>query len=459
MSPGLLALFPSSIAAFIHPPVSRLWLHASLLRAVVVAFFNTVAAAGWLLAAIVCANLYVFDPPSRNTILHHAGLIVREGHWAAIVPTMGSILIQAGRIWAHAAIFEKIATCAGVAAFIAAAYLVPYFAILPFAPRPGSNRACIRHVARTILLGSGLVHWWGIGFCAVMLAVGRSFQIDYEQAISPVLFLVTVLILWHLAVLIHAARRDYRLPQDQPKSHDPWCDVCGYNLIAADPAGRCPECGRPVAESLGPETRPPTPWERGPSLWNLSVIARQLGTLIRHPRRLFFSMPTLNGQRAAQRWLLWSMLAVAIPGALLVPILYIVLDAVWSPVAFFGALAMGLAWGLFGLMMVGIETAGIAAFSRVRGHPGGGIYLAASSKVTCYASTLMLLWVILGGIQLVANVYYSIPPHSLHNYFHLTFRWEQAITAGSLAIAHIGGLLWFELTVYRGVRSIQYANK
>jgi hypothetical protein len=31
--------------------------------------------------------------------------------------------------------------------------------------------------------------------------------------------------------------------------------------------------------------------------------------------------------------------------------------------------------------------------------------------------------------------------------------------AGSLAVAHIGGLLWYELTVYRGIRAVQYANR
>jgi hypothetical protein len=29
----------------------------------------------------------------------------------------------------------------------------------------------------------------------------------------------------------------------------------------------------------------------------------------------------------------------------------------------------------------------------------------------------------------------------------------------SLAVAHIGGLIWYELVVYRGIRAIQFANK
>jgi hypothetical protein len=34
---------------------------------------------------------------------------------------------------------------------------------------------------------------------------------------------------------------------------DVWCRKCGYNLRAADPGGRCPECGAPVAVSARPE--------------------------------------------------------------------------------------------------------------------------------------------------------------------------------------------------------------
>jgi len=34
---------------------------------------------------------------------------------------------------------------------------------------------------------------------------------------------------------------------------DVWCRKCGYNLRAADPGGRCPECGSPVAVSARPE--------------------------------------------------------------------------------------------------------------------------------------------------------------------------------------------------------------
>jgi hypothetical protein len=45
---------------------------------------------------------------------------------------------------------------------------------------------------------------------------------------------------------------------DQP----PLCEACGYNLTGASMEDRCPECGDPVINSLGPDSRPGPMWER-----------------------------------------------------------------------------------------------------------------------------------------------------------------------------------------------------
>ena len=112
-----------------------------------------------------------------------------------------------------------------------------------------------------------------------------------------------------------------------------------------------------------------------------------------------------------------------------------------------------------------VERAGPHVADRYRVRAGGDavvdqhVYLAAAAKVTCYTSILMVTWVLLGGAQLVAYTYCSTQPHDLFQLHHVSYRWTQIILGTSLAIAHVGGLLWYELTVYRGVRAIQYASK
>ena len=70
----------------------------------------------------------------------------------------------------------------------------------------------------------------------------------------------------------------------------------------------------------------------------------------------------------------------------------------------------------------------------------------------------MLPWVVLGGTQLIVYSYLA-NNNTIKHLVHGSLRGEQVVLAVSLGIAHIGGLLWYELTVYRGIRAVQYANK
>ena len=363
--------------------------------------------------------------------------------------------------WQLAGTADRIAFFASFLLMIVAVFLLPYFVILPFGARPGPNKPCIRHVARTVLLGSGMMHWWGAAFVGLFLVYAArgvsSIVTDYAQALSPVLLIFALLSMWTIGVLIVAVRREYRGPQDFPEPHDPWCDDCGYILSGIDPAGRCPECGRPIVDSLGPDIRPPTPWDRRPRFTNVRLVAAQLWAIARRPRTLFFSMPTLSGQAAAQRRLLGSVLVLFLLALPIVPLLYVLLDAEWNWAVVPSSLAMALTWAVFGLMMVGIETTGIATFSRFRGQR---IYLATSAKITAYSAILMIPWIILGGGQLIAYTCISVlHAGGIRSLFQVGLRGEQVILAISLIVAHIGGLIWYELTVYRGLCAIQYANK
>jgi hypothetical protein len=456
-SPGFSYLLSSGTLVYLFPGLSRAWTRASLLPAILVAVCNTLCGVLWT-GLIVLADHIWSNVNSLETQYHSIW------HVAVFRQAAAGVRSAWAAEWANVALLDRIALVVSVVLFVLGAFLLPYFVVLPFGTRPGPNKACFRHVARTVLLGSGVVHWWGAAFVGILLAYAQWHMPDfldamkYARSVTPLLLAFTALSFWTLAVLVLAVRHDYRGPADQPEPHDPWCDDCGYILTGVDPAGRCPECGRPIAESLGPQNRPPTPWERRPSFLNLPVILAQAAAVVRRPRTLFFSMPTLTGQAAAQRWLLGSTIVLFVLALPIVPALYIALDAEWNFALLAGSLAMGLAWAVFGLMMVGVETAGIAAFSRMRGQM---VYLSTSSKVTSYSALLMIPWILLGGAQLIAYTCLT----SLHQgqgiqkLFHVGLQGEQVILAVSLSLAHIGGLLWYELTVYRGLRAIQYANK
>ncbi len=70
----------------------------------------------------------------------------------------------------------------------------------------------------------------------------------------------SLFLLWWFVVLVRSTGR-YAGPAEGPawEPREPQCEACGYNIAMLPVSTNCPECGRPVAESL-PARRQPTPF-------------------------------------------------------------------------------------------------------------------------------------------------------------------------------------------------------
>jgi len=424
------------------------WNTVSLPRAILVAIVNLLFVVPWY-----CVMLVSYVSWDEKKLL--VGPKMAQGSnafytWLGLFYELPTWFHHAKSQMAHD---TRYGIAVALLALVIAVFLMNFFILLPFAARPGDNRACLRHTLRTVLLSTGWIHIWFPVLSLVFLSlIFFGFRTGFENAMAPILMSLALLMFWTLVGQVRAVRTDYRSAAELPKPKDPTCDVCGYDLRAAASDGRCPECGKPVVESLGQANRPLTEWERHPSWLRLGAVFRQLYQLVFAPRSLFYSMPTREGQRAAQHWLIGSMVLVGLEAYLIVPSFAAVGVFEWWIGLFAGGLAVAVVWALLALMMVGIETAGIVVYGRFHGLH---IELSAASKATCYSSILMLFWVFLGGCQLVALAAFWNNGYARH---YLP-RVSEGISVGSLAVAHIAGLLWYELTVYRGVRAIQYANK
>lgn len=331
-----------------------------------------------------------------------------------------------------------------------------FFMLLPLAARPGSNRACVYHVLKVSLLGTNALHLIGLvlaAFC--MVGARRGWDLEgFVGAVRGVAMFCAVAI-YGVIALASASKIEYRAAHELPQPQEPRCEFCGYSLLFAPLEGRCPECGRPVIDSLGEHARQPTAWEQAPQWWNPWAVAALACAVVFRPRQLFSHMLAGQGKAAAERWLVLCITLVAGAAFWIVPLMLRIVQgktALNDPQTLIGAFVMGVIWAGLGLMMVGIETGGVAIVAHFRGQH---VDLGAAAKVTAYASILLLFWVLLGGAHLTAAL--LVTDQSWWLRLKPPMRWW--IGYGSLTAAQIGGLVWFEMTVYRGLSVVRWANR
>lgn len=119
---------------------------------------------------------------------------------------------------------------------------------------------------RAFLRAVKLVYWstvmlaaMSLGMCVGAILARRG---DIPRSdVVPFTAFWAALMLWG-TVLLRLGKR-YAGPALGPRFEPrvPRCEGCHYSLTALPLAGRCPECGRPVADSL-PERRQPPAWAR-----------------------------------------------------------------------------------------------------------------------------------------------------------------------------------------------------
>lgn len=231
------------------------------------------------------------------------------------------------------------------------------------------------------------------------------------------------------------------------------CESCGYDLTGSPPSSSCPECGRPVADSL-PERRTGTPWQlrRGPSPW-----IRTLVLILTKPRAVWESV-SISGSGG------WSLLLVNAVVAGLVPAVALLFPAPIQPRAHLGYAVMFAFW--FAMMIVLltlIEAYGIRFFGRRRrwrttrevasvvcahasyGWLVSGVLVAAAWHGSPYMSPAFLASV----VRLFTGGASRIDPGHVHVLFMFA-----SVTGGFLI-----GLVVFEMLVYTGFVRLRYANR
>lgn len=249
-----------------------------------------------------------------------------------------------------------------------------------------------------------------------------------------------------------------------PFGADLLCESCGYALEGTPKAAACPECGRPVAESL-PDRREGTPWQQKPGIRAWAETA--WGTL-RHPARTYRGArvdPEMHWRDVA---LLWDNIALAsFLGliALFVPFSGVRIESVWL---FGAAVVLTPVLMLPLLMLTELEQIGIRYFGRRRGWR---IDRTVSAVVCAHASIGWTLAMVLGavGFHLGWPAYHWLRGLVLKSWSggaspmgprSVTLMAVVEWIPAALPVLGFGaGLLVFETLVWIGMRQCRFANR
>ncbi len=243
------------------------------------------------------------------------------------------------------------------------------------------------------------------------------------------------------------------------------CEECGYPLKGLDQEGACPECGRPITQSL-PENRPGSAWQRAPGFfswvrtnWAVLRLPKQEFSRIRIEPRSGTGLLILNTLLTAALFIdPWVGVVVKDParaarheGGVQG---WAIVAGMWILETVFAAAVL---W-----LLTWVEFLGIRFFSRRRGWrltPEG------AWQVCCHASVGWLMLGILpvltlAAFQALVRLFHVGPPRGglLRGWGAFSgMSWSDLIYGAGLFCAVMAGMMTFEILVYVGVRRCRYA--
>jgi len=243
------------------------------------------------------------------------------------------------------------------------------------------------------------------------------------------------------------------------------CEKCGYVIEGLDQSGNCPECGKPIAESL-PERRVGTPWQQNPSVGSL---VRTWWMTLRHPLRTLDVMRVREPNSVdSYPWLNSILASWIIAGTVFMRL--IINDIEISnhlDYATVYQILLGLVGVVFVLpillvMLTRLEQQGLRIISKTRSTR---VNRGVAQAITSHGSVGWVLAALLGFILSIAGAFIittSTPkPYMEPNYsvYYPTPAWAWTLDIGLYALALLIGFLFFETFAYLGLRRCKYANR
>ncbi len=284
----------------------------------------------------------------------------------------------------------------------------------------------------------------------------RPWAVRYQEPIF-VNFNLMLFLWWLFGMLagVGAARRV------KPIARSPTCEFCGYNLTGMPIDGRCPECGIPVAASLGPNARPGAIWQHRRDVGRWHALLHCWHDAIHRPtwfgRQLMLSHPG-SDHRTFLYLHLPIFFAIGAAGILL---LCVVVVGAWGSLVrdpgtmvtaavVYGAFAMvaGLGFTLLAALLAG-------SYYGLREERN---LLTASMQVSAYLSGYVTLWMLFAALAGPALILLARSGR-LRGLFDLTPTTEDQIAFLLWVLPNVALAIAYGVLVARGTAAMRYANR
>jgi predicted RNA-binding Zn-ribbon protein involved in translation (DUF1610 family) len=253
--------------------------------------------------------------------------------------------------------------------------------------------------------------------------------------------------------------------------HTLLCENCGYVIEGLDTNGNCPECGKPIQESL-PERRQGTPWQQNPSIGSL---VRTWWMTLRHPLR------TLDVMKVGGRRNRYALQIVTIFAASLIAACGFVALPVYETIrseSTLSELQLVLTIFIFALIppfpllvLTWIESRGLTIISRTRGFR---VDTPLSSSITSHGGVGWLLAAVLFSILYPSGgvLIESVRPSFVEYYERRVLTgignefpvppapdWVYWVDRALWGTGLLLGFCFFEIFAYLGLRRCKFANR
>lgn len=240
----------------------------------------------------------------------------------------------------------------------------------------------------------------------------------------------------------------------------PGCEECGYNLTGTPADGRCPECGLPVVESLGPHVRPGTAWQRRREVGLLSAWCRSTAAALFHPRRLGRQLRVFTGSVSHRSLLVANMLPAALVGMAGMLLVYVAIegrspiendDEVLFPIAPIVGYAMAV--GVLSFSLLASAVIGLfAGWGSGRSLLGAAMQVGASLSGG-FVFLCLLSWLLGAGVAWAVRLQYGA---SLATTLRMPL---EIVGVFTWLLPSVALLLIYLLLLYKGTAAARHGNR